>query len=65
MNLYRILWDNGHASGVLSEGFTNKRAAETAAREWKRGMVAMEPPENRAEARRDYQWDVIIDDDVA
>lgn len=65
MNLYRILWDNGHDSGVLDYGFTNKRKAVTAAREWKREMVALEPAKTRSGARHAYQWEVIVDDDVA
>lgn len=56
--IYRIRWDNGHATGLLYETFTSRRAAEQAARHWKREMVAIEPEPLRAEARRIYQWEI-------
>ena len=59
---YVIVWDNGHASGELSDTYTSRRAAERAAAAWKREMVAIEPPADRAEARRAYQWEVVEKD---
>ena len=60
MSTYRIAWDNGHSCGTLPGDYTNKRVAESAARAWKREMVAIEPtPEARREARETYQWEII------
>ena len=58
--MYKVSWDNGHASGTFQEPFTSRRAAEQWAREWKRGMVHCEDsPRSRREAREAYQWEVI------
>jgi len=57
--MYRIIWDNGHASGALAGEFNSKRAAERAARAWKREMVAIEPVADRAAARAAYSWEIV------
>ncbi len=57
MTKYVIVWSTEHASGSLPHVFTNKREAETVAREWKREMVAADP--DPKSARREYQWEVI------
>ena len=57
--IYKIVWDNGHSTGSFPEEFTHKKAAEAAARDWKREMVAMEPPETRDDARYEYSWEII------
>jgi hypothetical protein len=57
--MYRILWDNGHASGALAGEFNSKRAAECAARAWKREMVAIEPAADRGGGRGDGSWEIV------
>lgn len=57
--IYRVLWDNGHASGMLAGAYRSRRAAETAARAWRREMVAIEPAEDRAAARHAYSWEIV------
>lgn len=57
---YRIIWDNGHASGDLAGEYNTAEEAAKAARAWKREMVAIERTEKeRREARRAYQWEVV------
>jgi hypothetical protein len=60
MASYTITWDNGHDCGTLSGVYTSKRAAEKAARAWKRSMVDLEcTAADRRTAREGYQWEVI------
>lgn len=54
---YKVAWDNGHACGVLDGDYANKRAAEIAARDWKRTMVATDL--DPAAARDAYQWEIV------
>lgn len=57
---YAINWDNGHDCGTLAETYPTVRAAERAAREWKRGMVGIEcTVADRRTARECYQWEVV------
>ena len=57
---YVINWDNGNDCGTLAGTFTSKRKAESAAREWKRGMVWLEVTKaDRREAREVYQWEIV------
>ena len=57
---FRIHWHNNHATGAVPGEYTSKRAAEKAARQWKREMVAMElSAKDRRDARNEYQWEVI------
>lgn len=59
INLYCIAWDNGHASGIFPSVFTSKKQAERFGKEWKSGMVAVEDPEDRKEAKEAYSWEVV------
>jgi len=54
---YRVLWDNGHASGTLPGVYDTREAAEDAGKDWKTDMVSIDPdPE---EAEEEYDWEVI------
>jgi hypothetical protein len=58
--MFKVLWDNGHASGTFKDDFTTRKDAEAFGSEWKREMVAAEPTEKgKREARSAYQWEVI------
>lgn len=57
ISIYRVAWENAHASGVLPYAVTSKRAAEKIGAEWKRDMVSID--ENPSEARQEYQWEVV------
>lgn len=57
---YRVLWDNGHASGVLPAEFDSQEDAEDHGRDWKATMVSYERTDSeREQAEHDYQWEVI------
>ena len=56
---YKVLWSNAHASDVFPLIFPNKCEAERFARNWKREMVALEPYERRRDARDEYEWELI------
>jgi hypothetical protein len=60
MPRYKIKWSTDHANGALPEIYPNKVEAFRCARAWKREMVATEPYARRKEARREYQWDVVV-----
>jgi hypothetical protein len=61
MSRYRIDWNTDHASDSFPERYTSKRAAEQAARDWKREMVALDPCPRAA--RAEYQWEVVCEED--
>ena len=60
MPRYKIRWSTDRESGALPETYPNKVEAFRCARAWKRDRVATEPYERRKEARREYQWDVVV-----
>lgn len=60
--LYKVVWDNGHASGTLALTFDTEEAATAYAEDWYAEMVALDPdPE---EAARVYEYEVIEVDEA-
>jgi hypothetical protein len=57
---YAILWSNYHASGEFPDSFRTKKEAIAAARQWKQTMI--DGDENKAAAKKEYQWSIIIRD---
>ena len=57
--MFKVVWDNGHASGALSGRYDTEEAAEAAGEDWLAEMLAIEPPEKRAEAEEAYSFDVV------
>ena len=56
---FKVQWSNDHACGTFPYTFDSEGEAERWVREWKRDMVNIEPPSQRASARREYQWEVV------
>ena len=54
---YKVVWDNGHASGELPYEYASIEEAINAAREWKAEMVALD--EDPEEATLVYSWEAI------
>lgn len=57
--IYKVVWENGHASGAFPYTFNSIKEAEKFGREWKKEMVAIEQtPKERRAAKETYQWEV-------
>ena len=53
---FRVIWDNGHASGALAETFDDPDAAEAYGNNWLREMISAD--EDPAAAEDAYTFEV-------
>ena len=57
---FRVLWDNGHASGLLLGVYDTEEDAEDAGKDWKAEMLSYERTDaEREQADHDYDWEVV------
>ena len=54
---YKIVWDNGHATGELPITYLTFEAAVEAAKEWWSEMTRID--DDPKEAASDYSWSVV------
>jgi len=57
MSKFKVVWDNGHATGALPDEYDTEEAAERAGEDWRNEMIALDP--NAAEAAEAYSYDVV------